>query len=415
MTRPPRLPDDLDTLVDPGSQTKPEGLTVACYTFPHFHRSDYNDRLYGPGWSEYVLMRGCQPWFAGHNQPRTPMLGELDERDPATWDVYLDLARRHGVDAFIFDWYWYDNRPVLHEALEEGFLGARNRDGVQFAVMWTNHPWAYWFPSAGVAPSELWPEVREPSGRGAFEFVDPGPTSAHDVWRGLAYIVARYFHDPAYWRIDGEPVLAIWDVGLLLRTLGGAGTRQLFAEVRDHARRLGHSGIHIHASMGDLSPGVAGEFPAVGVDSYGLYNAIVAAGSRRPAEENLPEYGLVAADVVTGLWPEIDARAPVPCFPNVSPGWDDTPRHMVLPRPAGATRAEWPGGLIVVDETPAAFEALLRAAFAYLNARPGIPPVVTIGCWNEWTEGHYLLPDTRHGFGMLRALARALDTQEELA
>ena len=102
---------------------------------------------------------------------------------------------------------------------------------------------------------------------------------------------------PGTWRIDGQPVLVIWDVGLLVRTFGADGTRQLFAELRDFAGKLGHPGIHIHASMGDLS--IAGQFPAIGVDSYGLYNAIVAAGSRRPPEENLPEYGVVAADVVT--------------------------------------------------------------------------------------------------------------------
>jgi hypothetical protein len=409
---PNRLPDDLERLVEPALLRKPDGLTVACYTFPHFHRSAYNDRLYGPGWSEYVLMRGCVPWFPGHNQPRAPMLGEMDERLPTTWDVYLDLAKQHGVDAFIFDWYWYGGRPALHEALEEGFLGSRNRDGVQFAVMWTNHPWAYWFPTAGIPESDFWPEVREPSGLGAFEFVDPGPTSAEETWRGLSYVVSRYFHDPAYWRIDGQPVLVVWDVGLLLRTFGADGTERLFAELRDFARNLGHPGIHVHASMGDLS--VAGRFAEIGVDSYGLYNSIVAAGSRRPPEENLPEYGVVAADVVTKTWPELDARSAVPCFPNVSPGWDDTPRHMVFPRPEGALRSEWPGTLIVVDETPAAFEALVRAAFAYLNVRPVVPPVLTIGCWNEWTEGHYLLPDTRHGLGMLRALARALAENEEV-
>ncbi len=85
---------------------------------------------------------------------------------------------------------------------------------------------------------------------------------------------------------------------------------------------------------------------------------------------------------------------------------------MAFQRPENALRSEWPGNVIVVDETPAAFEALLRAAFAYLNARPEVPPVLTIGCWNEWTEGHYLLPDTRHGFGMLRALRRALELEE---
>lgn len=198
---------------------------------------------------------------------------------------------------------------------------------------------------------------------------------------------------------------------MLLRDFGAEGTGRLFAELREFAGRLGHAGIHIHASMGDLSPATAAQFEAIGVDSYGLYNPIVVAGSQRPQSENLPGYGVVAADVVTTLWPEIDSRSPLPCFPNIGPGWDDTPRHMTFPRPEGATRSEWPGNVIVVDESPAAFEALVRACFAYLNQRPQVPPVLTIGCWNEWTEGHYLLPDTRHGFGMLRALARALEKE----
>ena len=37
-----------------------------------------------------------------------------------------------------------------------------------------------------------------------------------------------------------------------------------------------------------------------------------------------------------------------------------------------------------------------------------MPPILTIACFNEWTEGHYLLPDNRFGYGMLDALAEAL-------
>src|SRR5207244_1743062 len=94
-----------------------------------------------------------------------------------------------------------------------------------------------------------------------------------------------------------------------------------------------------------------------------------------------------------------------PCFPAVSPGWDAAPRHNALPRTTAGDRGTWPGALVVVNETPGAFEALVRAALAYLNARPETPPILTIGCWNEWTEGQYILPDTRLGYGMLEALA----------
>ena len=132
---------------NPEKLRKPDGLTVACYTFPNYHASALQSRLYGPGWTEYALTRSARPWFPVHQQPRTPLLGELDESKPETWERYKELAQMHGVDAFIWDWYWYDGAPALHEALEQGFLLARNRNKVKFALMWTNHPWDILFPT----------------------------------------------------------------------------------------------------------------------------------------------------------------------------------------------------------------------------------------------------------------------------
>jgi len=43
-----------------------------------------------------------------------------------------------------------------------------------------------------------------------------------------------------------------------------------------------------------------------------------------------------------------------------------------------------------------------------LNKHKDVPPILTIACFNEWTEGHYLLPDNRFGYGMLDALAEAV-------
>lgn len=65
--------------------------------------------------------------------------------------------------------------------------------------------------------------------------------------------------------------------------------------------------------------------------------------------------------------------------------------------------------MIVALETPAAFSALVRAALAFLNSRPRGPRVLTVSCWNEWTQGQYLLPDTTFDFGMLEALKEALE------
>ena len=143
-----RLPEDLNTLAgDPALLQKPEGLTVATYVFPNYHASALHNKLYAQGWTEYNLVRSARPWFEGHQQPRTPLLGELDESKPSTWETYNELCKQSGIDVLIWDWYWYDGKPCLHEALENGFLEAKNNKDVKFACMWTNHPWYVLYPT----------------------------------------------------------------------------------------------------------------------------------------------------------------------------------------------------------------------------------------------------------------------------
>jgi hypothetical protein len=59
---------------------------------------------------------------------------------------------------------------------------------------------------------------------------------------------------------------------------------------------------------------------------------------------------------------------------------------------------------VVSGSTPFAFEACLWKARRYLEERPAQTPLITINSWNEWTEGSYLLPDMRWGYGYLRAV-----------
>ena len=44
-----------------------------------------------------------------------------------------------------------------------------------------------------------------------------------------------------------------------------------------------------------------------------------------------------------------------------------------------------------------------------LLAKPGAPRILNINCWNEWTEGSYLEPDTVSGFRYLDAVKRVFD------
>ena len=149
----------------------------------------------------------------------------------------------------------------------------------------------------------------------------------------------------------------------------------------------------------------------MGYSTAGSYNPLTwVADYYQPQDVELPDYGHVVADVVTKLWPEHYNRFEIPYLPSLSPGWDSTPRYIAPDgkRPTTPERRKWPACVILENENPGAFKALVQASFAYLNQHPDVPPIITIACFNEWSEGHYLLPDNRFGYGMLDALGEAL-------
>lgn len=390
-----RLPDDLKALAkEPALLEKPDGLTVAVYTFPNYHPSALHDKLYAKGWTEYTLTRSARPWFEGHQQPRTPLLGELDESKPSTWEVYNRLCKESGIDVLIWDWYWYDGKPCLHEALENGFLESGNRTDVKFAVMWTNHPWYILYPTQRTDGSRAYP----PS-------YDSPDLSKEEAWRSLSYIISRYCHLDNYWRIDGKPVITIWDAPRLENRLGVEGVKELFSGLREYAKNLGHPGLHLHVT-GFSSANMRD----VGYDTVGSYNPLDWIARRyQPKEIEFPDYGVVAADVAFKLWDEHREQFKIPYIPALAPGWDSTPRYIPPDtRPDKPNRDQWPGCTLFKNESPAAFKAFVQSSFVYLNKHPETPRFITIACFNEWSEGHYLLPDNRFGFGMLDALAEAL-------
>jgi hypothetical protein len=90
------------------------------------------------------------------------------------------------------------------------------------------------------------------------------------------------------------------------------------------------------------------------------------------------------------MWSTLKAKWPVPYFPNVSMGWDNTPRFA------------W--GKTVTGNTPAEFRKALERAKGFLDEQKTGPRIVTINAWNEWTEGSYLEPDTVHGMAYLEAV-----------
>ncbi len=190
-----------------GEMAMSSEYTIACYYYPGYHHDPRNDARHGPGWTEWDLVRRAQPRFETHAQPNVPLWGYQDEADPAVMVRKIHTAADHGIDAFIFDWYWYDG-PFLEGAIDRGFLRARSNDRIKFGLMWANHDWL------DIHPAKL---------HCSAPLVFPGKVSPSVFEKITDDVIQRYFSHPSYWKIDGMPYFSIYDMSKLVAGLGSLG------------------------------------------------------------------------------------------------------------------------------------------------------------------------------------------------
>jgi hypothetical protein len=376
------------------------GTEVAAYYFPNYHRDPRSDVWYGPGWTEWELVKAARPRFPGHRQPIEPAWGHFDEADPAWAARQIDLAADHGLTAFLFDWYWYEDGPYLHAALERGFLAAPNRSRLKFALMWANHDWLHVQPAVVGAPPRL---------------LMPGAVSPAGFERLIDHVLERYLTQPNYLRLAGEPYFSIYDTATFVAGMGGLpAARAALDRFRDRVRAAGFPGLHLNAivwGLREASGAGAGGLPEtvttaveLGLSSVGTYTWI---HHYDPSADGFPRASYERVAAACRQWREHCRRLPLPYHPNVSMGWDSTPRTVPTDRldPIG-----YPWLAVLEGNTPESFRAALRDARAEVEREAAPARLVTLNAWNEWTEGSYLLPDTRNGTAYLEAVRDVFGT-----
>lgn len=359
---------------------------VAAYIWPSYTGDEPRTRMFWPeGNGEWETVRKAIAKFPGHTWPRKPLWGYCNEADPRVMEMQINAAADHGVNVFIYDWYWYDHRPFLEQCLNNGFLKARNHDRMKFYLMWANHD-----------VTHLW-DVRISQIEN--NIIWQASVSRHEFEIIAKRLIEKYFTHPCYYTIDGKPVFMIYDLNRLVSGLGGIEqTAEAFAWFREQAVQAGLLGLHLQltswgAARLDLSGVDAGikAAPAevikqLGFDSQTHYQMVHFTHIDRDYAEIIPD--------VQKEWKLMDETFDIPYFPHVSLGWDNNPRYKEF-RPG-----------VVKNNTPAEVQKALELARAYADNHPNQPPLITINSWNEWTETSYLLPDDLYGYGYLEAVKR---------
>lgn len=372
----------------------PRDSTIACYYFPNYHVDPRNEAVHGPGWSEWELVKRAEPRFSGHRQPRVPAWGYQDESDPRVMARKIAVAADHGVDVFLFDWYHYEDGPFLERGLERGFMGARNNSRLKFALMWANHNWV------DIHPAKL----GGPAHRG--ELLYPGAVSRVAFDRIADLVIERYFKHPSYWLIDGRPYFSIYELHTLIQGLGGVeATVDALAAFRSRVKAAGFPDLHLNDVVWDLKllpDETATKDPQQTLTTLGFNSITSYVWIHHVPMPAFPETPY--ADVLSGAvehWQRTAHTFALPYFPNVTVGWDSSPRTV---QSDTFINAGYPFTPTLSSATPSAFRDALARAKAFLDARVAGPRILTVNAWNEWTEGSYLEPDTEHGLSYLEAI-----------
>uniref|UniRef100_UPI0032162DCA glycoside hydrolase family 99-like domain-containing protein n=1 Tax=uncultured Draconibacterium sp. TaxID=1573823 RepID=UPI0032162DCA len=376
----------------------PKGdVEVAVYYFPNW----------GPVYSsEWSTVKAAQPQFEGHQQPKVPMWGYANENDPENMAQKIDAAVASGIDAFIFDWYYYDEgaellagkrsswdaNKYLYMALEDGFLKAENNQELKFSIMWCNH--------------NLGANVKGAVKPETFESLTD-------------YVIENYFKHPSYWKIDGCPYFSIYEFHSFLETFSNDFTKAAEAidTFRAKVKAAGFPDLHLNGVLW----GIKGELLEEAVSYFNLNSTTSYVWIHHFGLPDFPstEYsvaadgyfrGVEAGGAANGL--ENPASSiPVPYHINVSMGWDSSPR--CNNSSDWMTRRDYPFGPVIVNNTPYLFKKYLAKAKALTLEKPASERVITINSWNEWGEGSYLEPDMINGMEYLNAVKEVFGSDPE--
>lgn len=349
-----------------GEATTAMPRIVALY-LPQFHPIPENDEWWGRGFTEWTNVTRARPNFSGHYQPHLPSdLGFYDLRLPEVLDHQARLARRYGIEAFCYYYYWFNGRRVLERPIDQ--MLASGQPEMPFCICWANENWTRRWD--GQEHEVLLKQ--DYTGDWAEQFIAD---------------VLPILTDRRYMRVGDAPMLLIYRANVLPDPRGAVATW------REHARKRAGIDLHLVAvqSFGLGDPRLYGfdaamEFPPH-TNRFLLPKESIA-GMSPEFEGYIEDYLAVVHDQVNKPLPEYV------WYRGAMPSWDNTARR-------------GPRSHILVNSTPEVYgEWIRKLSLQAMGRAARQQPFIFINAWNEWAEGAHLEPDQRYGHAWLKATAR---------
>lgn len=286
---------------------------------------------------------------------RIPTMGYYTEGLPEVADWETKWMVEHGINFQMPCWFRPHSKldqPIkdpewVANALHRGYFYSEYSDMVKYAIMWEG-------------------QHQESGCSGFSDFIE----------NVLPFWVEYYFKDPRYFVIDNKPLLSIYQISYLERDFGGIdGAKKVLEIIREACIEAGFDGAYIIVENRNSSKEELELIKLAGFDYVYAYTWYIPNKEEQMGKMQIQK--------------EFNVIDPIA---SISVGWSPSP---------------WGGGdagFATVED----FEALAKWArddyMTDFDENSLASKMVMVDNWNEWGEGHFIMPSSLGGFGYVDAL-----------
>ena len=344
---------------------------VFAFYFPQFHADPLNSALWGPNYTDWDRVRQVST-----NRKLDPVvtpseLGYYDLMGPEVRRQQAALARRYGVDGFIYHHYWFysDAAPVLAGPLQQLLLDGE--PNIRFAFHWANVNW-----------TQTWNGVARGAHRKRLLFEQFFAGSEADLREHYAFL-RPFFHHCNYIRVQGAPLF------LIMQTTGA------------HADAVARVALGlVRLAMLDGFPGL--HIPTTHSNRQMLRHVVPTAALPFSGVFYFPQPQFQTRTLVLPPFdgPGLCNKSTLPVYYSTYTEFDNSPRRELK-------------SAQIIRRSPKELEHDLVLLLMYSkccvsdSARAGGADFVLLNAWNEWGEGMVLEPSVQRGYSFLEAVLRA--------
>lgn len=355
---------------------------MVAHFLPQFRELETNSEAWGQGFTEWSnALRGV-PQFHGHKQPRIPLDGNLYTLDdPATLQFQVRTAKEHGIDAFAYYFYFFDDGPVLSEAPRQHLNDPLCDIG--FSLTWANENW-----------TRKWD--------GGDNEVLLRQSYPRDLAERLAHEVSSFFASEKYLLTeDGKPIFSIY------RPADIPDTKVFLHRFRDEVRKASGADLYLNyfQAFGNY------EHP----QEHGFDGAAEFPPHPFPESDlkKLRQMGSYLSLFSTPTEVRKSFQGTFFSYPSYASLYSSSePVDYEISR---ATMLEWDNsprnptsGHIWTDFSYTSFTSWLVHLLVRREEKISTASTVYINAWNEWAEGTVL--EARHddGYAALESVSKAV-------